>query len=357
MSEEFMRRALELAQRPPFTSPNPRVGAVVVSQGRVVGEGFHEGAGLPHAEVVALEAAGPNAAGATVYVNLEPCSHEGRTPPCAPALIDAGVAKVVAAIEDPDPRVAGSGFDLLAGAGIDVEIGLLSAEAEAVNRPFLHHRRTGRPLVTLKLALTLDGRLAAADRSSRWITGPAARRLVHSRRAEVDAVLVGAGTALADDPELTAREVEAVRQPTRVVVDAAGRVPPWARIFGEGSVIVATTSSCSAEAAVAWKEAGAETLVLPGERAVDLVALIEELGRRGWLEVLCEGGGELATALLRADLVDRLELHHGPVLIGRGGPDIGDLGLSSMDEAIAWRLEDVQRMDQDVVTVYVRERT
>lgn len=357
MHEELMRRALELALQPPFTSPNPRVGAVVVSDGEVVGEGAHHGAGTPHAEAVALAAAGERARGATVYVTLEPCAHHGRMPPCATALVEAGVARVVAAIEDPDPRVSGSGFDILRGAGIEVEIGVLASEAEAVNRSFLHHRRTGRPLVSLKLALTLDGRLAAPDRTSRWITGPGARGRVHAYRAAVDAVLVGAGTACTDDPELTARDVDAARQPARVVVDAAGRVPPWSRIFSDGEVVVATTAACPPEAEVAWKEAGAEVLRLPGDRHVDLRELLAALGERGWLEVMCEGGGELATSLLRADLVDRLELHHGPVLIGRGGPDIGDLGIGTMSEAMQWRLIEVERLDQDVVTVYERERT
>lgn len=357
MHEEFMRRALDLALQPPFTSPNPRVGALVVSEEAVVGEGSHLGAGTPHAEVVALEAAGAKARGATVFVTLEPCAHQGRMPPCVPALIEAGVAKVVAAIEDPDPRVAGKGFAFLRAAGVEIEVGLLAAEAEAVNRSFLNHRRTGRPLVTLKLALTLDGRLAAPDHSSRWITGPGARRRVHARRAEVDAVLVGAGTAVTDDPELTVRAVGSARQPARVVVDGRGRVPPWSRIFDSGTVVVATTAECKPEAEVAWKEAGAEIVVLPAvDRGVDLTALLDDLGARGWLEILCEGGAELATSLLRADLVDRLELHHGPVLTGRGGPEIGELDIHSMQDALSWDLVSVDREDQDVLTVYDRKR-
>ena len=330
---------------------------MVVADGRVVGEAAHEGSGTPHAEALALRQAGAGARGATVYVTLEPCVHEGRMPPCAPALIEAGVARVVAALEDPDERVRGRGFAYLRDHGVDVEVGLLAAEAEELNRTFLHHRRTGRPWVSLKLALTLDGRLAAPDRSSRWITGEEARRLVHRRRAEVDAIVVGAGTAVVDDPQLTARDVPAPRQPARVVVDGAGRVPPWARVFDTGVVIVATTAECPSEAQVAWKDAGAEVVVLPSaDRGVDLAALLDHLGERGCLEVLCEGGAELATSLLRADLVDRLELHTGPVIVGRGGPDIGDLGIANMGDATRWALVSADRMGQDVVTVYDRDR-
>src|SRR5918992_4105882 len=237
--ELFMGRALELARSWPHTSPNPRVGAIVVRSGAVVAEGRHEGAGTPHAEMRALD--GVDAAGATLYVNLEPCDHHGRTPPCAPAIAAAGVARVVAAHEDPDPRVRGRGFAALARHGIEVTTGVLAAKAERTNAAYLHHARTGLPLISLKLASSLDGRLAARDGSARWITGPLTRARVHARRAEVDAVMVGAGTVLADDPQLTARG-DAVRspssalagpgasspgaigerQPTRVVVDATG---------------------------------------------------------------------------------------------------------------------------------------
>lgn len=357
MHEEFMRRALALAAEPPFTSPNPRVGAVVVVDGSVVGEGSHQGAGTDHAEVVALAAAGRAARGATMYVNLEPCIHHGRRPPCAPALVEAGVARVVAAIEDPDERVSGQGFAFLRDRGVEVVTGISADEAERVNRSFLHHRRTGRPLVVLKLALTLDGRLAAPDHTSRWITGEGARARVHTRRAQADCVLVGAGTAVSDDPELTVREVPAPRQPARVVVDSGGRVPPWARIFDAGEVIVATTAATPADAQVSWKEAGAEVVTLDGDQGrVDLAALLDDLGARGWLEVLCEGGAELATSLLRSDLVDVLELHHGSVMVGRGGPDIGDLGVVSMRDAHEWQLLDVERSGDDVLTIYERRR-
>lgn len=349
--ERFMARALELARRPAFTSPNPRVGAVVVRDGVVLGEGAHEGAGTPHAEAVALR--GVDARGATVYVTLEPCNHHGRTPPCAPALAEAGVTRVVAAVEDPDPRVAGSGFDVLRRAGIEVVTDVLRGEAERLNRAYLHHRRTGRSFVSLKLALTLDGRMTAADGSSQWITGPEARRIVHARRLECDAVVVGAGTVLADDPQLTVRDVAAPRQPLRVVVDARGRVPATAGVLGHGS-LVATTASCPHEVQIAWKEAGAEVLVLPeADRRIDLAPLLDALGARDVVEVFCEGGPLLASSLIREGLVDRLELHYGPVLTG-GGASLDDLGVASMAEALRFEVEDVQRAGADVIVTLGR---
>ncbi|MDQ3983134.1 MAG: bifunctional diaminohydroxyphosphoribosylaminopyrimidine deaminase/5-amino-6-(5-phosphoribosylamino)uracil reductase RibD [Actinomycetota bacterium] len=344
--ERFMERALELARVPAFASPNPRVGAVVVRDGVVVGEGAHRGPGSAHAEVTALE--GIDARGTTVYVTLEPCNHRGRTPPCAPVLVEAGVARVVAATEDPDPRVAGTGFEVLRNAGIEVEAGVLREEAERLNRAYLHHRRTGRSFVSLKLALTLDGRMTAPDGSSQWITGAEARRIVHARRLECDAVMVGAGTALADDPKLTVRDVPAARQPVRVVVDAVGRVPAEAAALGERS-IVATTAAAPHDVQIAWKETGAEVLVLPeGPGGVDLTALVDALGAREIVEVLCEGGPRLASSLIRAGLAGRLELHYGPVLSG-GGLTIADLGVRSMADGLRFEIEETARAGDDLI--------
>ena len=351
--ERYITRALELAALPPFASPNPRVGAVVVRDGTVIGEGAHHGPGTPHAEAVALT--GIDARGATVYVTLEPCNHHARTPPCAPALVDAGVARVVAATEDPDTRVAGSGFEVLRRAGIAVDVGVLRDGAERVNRAYLHHRRTGRSFVSLKLALTLDGHMSAVDGSSQWITGPEARRTVHARRLECDAVMVGAGTVLADDPKLTVRDVPAPRQPLRILVDGAGRVPAGAAVLGEGSLI-ATTSSCPHDVQIAWKESGSEVLVLPEARAgVDLGALVEALGARDVVEVFCEGGPALASSLIRDDLVGRLELHYGPVLTG-GGASLANLGVASMDEALRFEVEATEHAGDDVLVTLVRAR-
>jgi diaminohydroxyphosphoribosylaminopyrimidine deaminase / 5-amino-6-(5-phosphoribosylamino)uracil reductase len=348
-----MARALELARMPSFTSPNPRVGAVVVRDGEVIGEGFHEGAGTLHAEAAAL--AGIDARGATLYVNLEPCSHHANTPPCAPALVEAGIVRVVAAIEDPDERVAGSGFAHLRNNGVEVTIGVLADEARAMNAAFLHQRSTGRPLVTLKLAMTIDGRLAAADGTSKWITGEEARAFVHRRRAEADAVMVGSGTVIADDPSLTARDVASTRQPARVIVDSSGSVRSGAKVFGPGAdVIVATSNAAPHDVHTEWKEAGAEVLVLPGEGRVDLDALVTELGRRGWLEIYCEGGARLGSALLRDGLVDRLELHHGAALTG-AGPQLQDLGVGTMSEALRFSLVDVVRAGDDLIATYMRK--
>ena len=352
--ERYMERALELARRPAFTSPNPRVGAVVVRDDAIVGEGAHLGAGTAHAEAVALS--GVDALGATFYVTLEPCNHHGRTPPCAPLLVAAGVARVVVAIEDPDPRVSGSGLDVLRAAGIEVTTGVLAGEAAALNRAYLHHRRTNRSFVSLKLALTLDGRMTATDGTSQWITGPEARRIVHARRLEADAVLVGAGTVLADDPKLTVRDVPATRQPLRVVADAHGRVPASAAVFGEpaGGVLVATTASCPHETQIAWKEAGAEVLVLPESDGggVDLSALVEALGSRGVIEIFCEGGPRLASSLIKGGLADRLELHYGPLLTG-GGLSLDDLGITTMREALRYVMEDTTRAGRDLLVTLV----
>ncbi|MDQ4096233.1 MAG: bifunctional diaminohydroxyphosphoribosylaminopyrimidine deaminase/5-amino-6-(5-phosphoribosylamino)uracil reductase RibD, partial [Actinomycetota bacterium] len=330
MSDEiYMQRALDLARSVARTSPNPRVGAVVVRDGVVLGEAAHEGAGHPHAEARALESI--DARGATLFVTLEPCSHHGRRPPCAPAVVAAGVERVVAAMTDPDQRVSGRGFDLLRNSGVAVEVGLLEEEARRMNSAFVHHRSTGLPLVTIKLALTLDGRLAAPDGSSQWITDSGARTLVHRRRAEADAVLVGAGTIVADDPALTARDVDARRQPLRVIADGRGVVSPEARaISGAGEVIVATTSRCSHDRQTAYKEAGVEVVVLDEvEEGVDLRALLRHLERREITDVYCEGGAALATSLLRSGLAPRLDLFYGPLVVGAGGPALGDVGVTT----------------------------
>ena len=355
----MMRRAIELASSAARTSPNPKVGAVVARGDSVISEGSHRGPPHPHAEKAALE--GVDAAGATLYINLEPCSHQtafdGRArQPCCEAVVAAGIRRVVAAIEDPDPRVRGRGFEYLRSSGVDVEVGLLAPEARQLNAPYLHHRTTGRPFVILKLALTLDGRLAAPDGSARWITGADTRRKVHERRAVADAVMVGVGTVTSDDPQLTARDVAAEQQPLRVIVDSSGRTKPDARVFaGDGDVLVATTSSAAHERQVAWKEAGADVVVLTrNQRGVDLAELLRMLGARRILDVYCEGGAELATSLLAANLVDRIELHYAPKLVGRGGPDIGDIGVSSMTDARAWHISETDRSGDDLMVTLER---
>jgi diaminohydroxyphosphoribosylaminopyrimidine deaminase / 5-amino-6-(5-phosphoribosylamino)uracil reductase len=366
--EAWMARAVALAEGGRGTvSPNPMVGAVLVRDGRVVGEGFHRAAGQPHAEALALAAAGAAAAGATCYVTLEPCAHHGRTPPCADALVAAGVARVVAAVPDPDPRVDGAGLARLRAAGVAVAVG---AGAEAVatqNAAYLTHRRLGRPRVTLKAAASLDGKVAAPDGTSRWITGPAARADAHRLRAEADAVMVGAGTALADDPRLTVRLPGwAGRQPLRVLVDAAGRVGADGHLFdGEAETLVATTPAVPAAAVEAWKAAGAEVLECPAVSVgrgsggalgappvgrVDLRHLARALGERGVLELMVEGGPRLQASLWAAGLADRLVWYLAPLAIGgQAAPGLlGGEGAATLAGARRLRLASADRLGDDL---------
>jgi diaminohydroxyphosphoribosylaminopyrimidine deaminase / 5-amino-6-(5-phosphoribosylamino)uracil reductase len=354
--EARMARAVALAEGGRGTaSPNPMVGAVLVRDGRVVGEGFHRAAGLAHAEAMALDAAGELAAGATCYVTLEPCAHHGRTPPCADALVAAGVARVVAAVADPDPRVGGAGLARLAAAGLAVSVGTGAEAAAEQNAAYLTHRRLGRPRVTLKAAASLDGKVAAPDGSSQWITGPAARADAHRLRAEADAVCVGAGTALADNPRLTVRLPGWTgRQPLRVLVDAAGRVGAAGHLFdGEAETLVATTPAAPASAVDAWKAAGAEVLICePAGRAVDLPDLTRALGERGVLELLVEGGPRLQASLWAAGLADRLVWYLAPLAIGgEGAPGLLGSGAATLAEARRLRLASVDRLGDDLRVV------
>ena len=360
--EAWMARAVALAEGGRGTaSPNPMVGAVLVRDGRAVGEGFHQAAGRPHAEAVALAAAGEAARGATCYVTLEPCAHLGRPPPGADALVAAGGTGVVAALPDPDPRVGGAGLERLRAAGVTVEVGAGAAAAAEQNAAYLTHRRLGRPRVTLKAAASLDGKVAAPDGSSQWITGPAARSDGHRLRAEADAVLVGAGTALADDPRLTVRlPGHRGRQPLRVRADAAGRVGAGGHLFdGEAPTLVATTPAAPAAAVEAWKAAGAEVLVCPpapvplgggSGRGVDVVGLVRALGERGVLELLVEGGPRLQASLWAAGLVDRLVWYLAPLAIGgEGAPGLlGGAGAATLAQARRLRLASVDHLGDDL---------
>jgi diaminohydroxyphosphoribosylaminopyrimidine deaminase / 5-amino-6-(5-phosphoribosylamino)uracil reductase len=390
----WMARAVALAERGRgTTSPNPMVGAVLVSDGRVVGEGFHRAAGEPHAEVTALAAAGPLAAGATCYVTLEPCAHQGRTPPCADALLQAGVTRVVAALSDPDQRVDGAGLARLRAAGVVVTVGVGAELAAEQNAAYLTHRRLGRPRITLKAAASLDGKVAAPDGSSQWITGTAARADAHRLRAEADAVAVGAGTARTDDPRLTARlhrptgappwnpadrgtprgspepprpdpSGDVGRQPLRVLVDAAGRVGADGHLFDAGApTLVATTTAADATAVDAWKRAGAEVLVCPeaawgdGGRGVDLAALAAALGRRGVLELLVEGGPRLQASFWAAGLADRLVWYLAPLVIGGDGAPglLRGGGAPTLTAAKPLRIASVERLGADLrVVAYPR---
>lgn len=339
--ETYMRLALDLArQGEGRTSPNPTVGAVAVRDGVVVGRGFHAQAGGPHAEVGAFDEAGDRAAGATLYVTLEPCSHHGRTPPCADLILSRGISRVVCAMVDPDPRVSGRGIERLRKAGVEVTVGVLEAEARRLNAFYVKHRTTGLPFVILKLAQSLDGRIATASGDSRWITGEAARDRAHLLRSRVDAVLVGVGTVIADDPRLTVRRV-AGRDPARVVVDSALRIPGMARAFGPGRTIVATTEGADEGRARKLRERGAEVWRLPSTAGrVDLRALMAELGRQGFLSVMIEGGAAVAASALKAGVVDQAQVFIAPRVIGAGLGAVGDLGIERVAEGI--RLTDVE---------------
>jgi diaminohydroxyphosphoribosylaminopyrimidine deaminase/5-amino-6-(5-phosphoribosylamino)uracil reductase len=319
-----MRRALRLAERGRGrTAPNPVVGAVLVRDGRVVGEGWHRALGEAHAESVALRRAGRDARGATLYVTLEPCAHWGRTPPCADALVAAGIRRCVVGLRDPDPRVDGRGLRRLRSAGIRVETGVLADEVGEALGGYRRAHATGLPRVTWKVAATLDGRVADARGRSRWITGEAARADVHRRRAESDAVVVGAGTARADDPRLTARTGGPVRQPLRVVVDSRLRLPLALGLYSPRlarGTVVACTAAAPGPRARALERRGVEVWRLPAARGrVSLAALARRLARAGCHEVLLEGGPTLGSAFLRAGLVQRLVLYAAPRVLG-GGP-------------------------------------
>ncbi|HEV8586532.1 MAG TPA: bifunctional diaminohydroxyphosphoribosylaminopyrimidine deaminase/5-amino-6-(5-phosphoribosylamino)uracil reductase RibD [Methylomirabilota bacterium] len=327
--DALMRRALELAERGRgLTSPNPLVGAVVVQNGEIVGEGFHERAGGPHAEVVALQAAGPRARGATLYCTLEPCNHTGRTPPCTAAVFAAGITRVVAAAADPNPFVAGGGVEALRAKGVAVVTGVLAAEAAAQNRVFFTAMRERRPHVTLKAGMTADGKIADVHGAARWITGEAARGEAHRQRSEADAIVVGVTTVLRDDPALTVRLGRPwPREPWRVVLDTEARTPPGAQMIAgatPGRALIAVGETAPAARVAALEAAGAAVVKLPareGRIAVD--ALLADLFAREALAVLLEGGGEVHAAFLDAGVVDRVRLFVAPLLLGgRTAPSV-----------------------------------
>lgn len=341
--------------------PNPAVGCVIVQGDVAVGRGWTAPGGRPHAETGALARAGAAARGSTAYVSLEPCAHHGRTPPCAEALVAAGVARVVTALTDPDPRVAGRGHATLRAAGIAVTEGVEAEAARAVQAGFLSRVLRGRPHVVLKLALSLDGRIATAAGESRWITGPAARRAVHALRARSDAVLVGAGTALADDPELTVRDLGTDWQPVRVVLDSRLRLSPDSRAGrGAGTVPLWLCHGPAAPEAAraAWARTGARLLACAGDADGRVCAqdALRQLGAAGLTRVLCEGGGVLAASLLHAGLVDEVvTIAAGLALGGDARPALGALGLARLADAPAFRLAEVRPLDGDVLSRWVAD--
>jgi len=347
---EFMRQALVLAERGLYTTtPNPRVGCVIVKDGAVVGTGWHEKAGLSHAEVLALKEAGERARGATLYVNLEPCSHHGRTPPCVDAIVAAGIRRVVAAMQDPNPRVAGAGFAKLRAAGIEVESGLMEEEARELNIGFVARMTRGRPWVRMKIAASLDGRTALANGESQWITGEAARSDGHRWRARACAILTGHGTVRDDDPQLNVRGVATPRQPLKIVVDSRFETSVLARLLKDGKTLIAGAVD-EAQRIAALEKAGAETVIIPNDRGkVELFKLMEELARRELNEIHVEGGTKLNGSLLQAGVVDELLVYLAPSVIGDSGRGMFSLPeLTELSRSTALKIREVERMGEDL---------
>jgi len=348
-----MREALALAARAlGRTSPNPVVGAVVVKDGVVVGRGYHQRAGGPHAEVLALAEAGDRAVGATLYVTLEPCCHRGRTGPCTDVVLASGVSRVVAAMEDPNPLVAGRGLARLEGAGVSVTRGVLAREAARLNEVFIRYITSGRPFVVLKTAASLDGRIATRTGDARWITGPAAREYTHRLRDRHDAILVGVNTVVADDPALTTRLPQGGgKNPLRIVLDSRARTPLGARLLREeGRTLVAVTSRAPRERVAELERRGAEVLVVPGEAArVDPGALLRELGRREVTSLLVEGGGSVAWSFLAPGLVDKVVWFLAPLVIGGRDavPAVGGEGADVLGRAFRLGEVAIRRLGDD----------
>jgi len=357
---DAMRAALTLARRGLGTVwPNPAVGCVILNDGRVVGRGWTQPGGRPHGETEALRRAGEAARGAVAHVSLEPCCHWGQTPPCVDALITAGVRRVVVALEDPDPRVAGQGLRRLRAAGLDVDVGLCAEEAAELNAGFLSRLRLGRPLVTFKLATSLDGRIAIASGESQWITGPPARERAHALRASHDAIMVGTGTVVADDPQLTCRLPGlGHRSPVRVVIDRHLRIPPAARIIADAHRVptwVLTLRSADPGRRAAFFANGVTLIDVndDGEEQIDLAAALAVLGERGITRLLVEGGARLAAAFFRARLVDRLVWVHAPLVIGGDGiPAIAGFDLAALADARAFERLSTETIGDDVLTTF-----
>jgi diaminohydroxyphosphoribosylaminopyrimidine deaminase/5-amino-6-(5-phosphoribosylamino)uracil reductase len=350
----YMKRTMSLAARGAGTThPNPMVGAVVVNDGKIVGEGWHRRPGEPHAEALALKEAGSTARGGVLFVNLEPCGHTGRTAPCTRAIIDAGIAQVFAACRDPHSLVDGKGFESLRRAGVRVTTDILGPEAEELNRAFFHFAREGSPYVTLKLASTLDGRIAAPDGDSRWITGEKARRAVHRMRGQVDAVLVGVGTVIADNPTLTARDVGREIQPLRVVLDPDLRTPPDSIIVREnpaGSTLVVIGDRVTQDQCKIFEDSGVRLLRLPvEEKSFIWSTLAGSLAAMGILHILVEGGGRTAAWMLKEGAVNRLELFLASRVLGATGvPVVGDMGVTALKEAAQLSFHRIRRVGDDV---------
>jgi diaminohydroxyphosphoribosylaminopyrimidine deaminase/5-amino-6-(5-phosphoribosylamino)uracil reductase len=355
---KHLYRAIELAMRAQGrTSPNPLVGAVVVKGGRVLGEGYHEAAGEPHAERMALAACMEDPAGATMYVSLEPCAHHGRTPPCTDAIVAAGITRVVIASDDPSGKASGRGLGILRDEGIQVDVcdGDVATAARLINQPFRKHARTGRPLVLLKYAMTLDGKVATRTGDSKWISSEASRARAHRWRADADAVAVGVGTAMADDPLLTARIEDVARQPRRVVFDSEGRLPLTSQLVetaAEAPVILVCSRAASRRHVQSLESAGVEVVTVAGENESARVhAALDELGARDVQALLVEGGPHLAGSFIDADEVDELRVFVAPVIAGgrQAKPAVEGEGVATIAEAARAIATEVERIEDDVL--------
>lgn len=355
----FMLKALALGEKARISAPpNPWVGCVLVKNDKIIGEGFSEPAGDRHAEVVAIANATESTIGATAYVTLEPCSHTGRTPPCTNALVKAGISRVVVAVTDPDVRVAGNGLAMLRQAGVDVMVGVCASEVEASLAPYLHQRKTLKPYNILKMALSVDGRCAASDGTSRWISSEQARENAHRLRAESQAILVGAGTAITDNPQLTVRleDIYLPNPPLRVVVDSRGRLntPSHLLDISKAPTLIATSDLCPLDVQKRWLDLGVEVAILPYHgKGIDLEALLQLLGKRGIIQLLTEGGSNLHSSLLQEGLCDRLIIYFGACVLGdRGKPAFDQLPIASMKETIRLKLIDIMQCGDSIRVDY-----
>jgi diaminohydroxyphosphoribosylaminopyrimidine deaminase/5-amino-6-(5-phosphoribosylamino)uracil reductase len=367
MNEKYMKRAIELALLAKGrTSPNPMAGAVIVKGGKIVGEGYHKKAGTPHAEINALDAAGKGAKDGIIYINLEPCCHQGRTPPCTKSLIKSGLKKIVVGMIDPNPLVSGKGIKELKDAGIQVSAGLLEKECRKINEVYIKYITTGTPFVLLKVAMSLDGKIATHTKESKWITGKLSRDMVHQLRDEVDAVMVGIGTVLQDDPNLTAvLKKKRVNDPIRIIVDSGLRIPLDANVLksplnppfskgGKGGIraIIAVAKRADDKKITALKEKGGDVLIIEGnEERVNLIKLMEELGKREITSVMIEGGSELNSSAIEAGIVDKVIFFIAPRIIGgkEGISSVGGKGIVKLEDSLNIRDVNVDRIGSDIV--------
>lgn len=372
-NQKFMQAAIALAKKGiGKTSPNPAVGAVIVKNGRIIGKGYHKKAGLAHAEINAMKQAGVRARGADMYVTLEPCNRFGRTPPCADAIIKAGIKRVYVGMKDPNPLIHGAGIRHLRNAGINVEDEILIKESADINRPYIKYITTKKPFVTLKLASTIDGRIATQAAESKWITGKEARKFAHKMRSNADAVMVGIGTILKDDPELTVRLIKG-KNPIKIVVDNRLRIPINAKVLSplltsprkrgeekEGDVIIATTKGRGQKSEArsqrnkkikTLKAKGAEVLMLPSKMGeVDLIALMKELGKKEITSLIVEGGSRLAASAIKEGIVDKIAVFYAPKILGKEGlPMIGGLGIKRLKDAIGLSELKCRKVGEDIL--------